>query len=112
MTPLNFERMKDGYNRRNRQAGVYFRELYALHCNLNRKENTPPFKGTDFLSLPDDPPEPVIKYERKKVSKGKIERLYNRFNGIKTPPKEKPDTFSPEYLKSIYERFNPKKATA
>ncbi len=63
-TPVEFARMVEGYQRRTRMPGVYFRELYALLYNVNRGEKSEALDGGDVLRLPGDKTKRKVRAEK------------------------------------------------
>ncbi|GAB3327827.1 hypothetical protein GCM10027299_28990 [Larkinella ripae] len=98
MTPLNFYRLQEGYQRRNQRAGLYFRETYALLCNIHRGKGAELVKGTDVLRLPGD--------EQAGSGLPKGARV------SKHPGSERALTFSRKKLAKLEARFNPPPKTA
>lgn len=81
MTPIEFIRHCRAYERRHRREAVFFREMYALLVNINRKADAEPVTGPDILRLAGDPPKKVYrKRKEKKISREKYDAWLKRFN--------------------------------
>ena len=80
MTPLEFWRNCQAYERRMKRPAIYFREMYALIVNIHRKENAAPVSGHEVLPLAGDVVKEYKVRAAKKVSKKEYDRLYKLFN--------------------------------
>ncbi|WP_394356000.1 phage tail assembly chaperone [Spirosoma profusum] len=80
MTPADFSRMLEGYYYRNRQQGVYFRELYALLFNINKGEKTPYLEPKEVLRLIGEPRSKKVKNKTALLTPEQIQLMEERVN--------------------------------